>query len=393
LTTGQPVRSSFALALLGTLVACRQTLPTVGLPDTLAAVLTTSDGHLVSVLVELPRPGVEPVVRLAPGGIAVDQGWTLAVLATPNRAGDTETVVMDLGDGRQNDLLLSGPTRFESIDRGGVIVRDDAAVWRIGPAPGDGAVPYPMVPRPGGSATHIGPAGGFGVRVEDGRLELLLPREDGDWTPVIHDVKTLIGSWWFVADRLPPWQRRVVDDRFKQVGLVRPVQGEVTIDGRLDEWRGQKSLAVDKPSQILVGQAGWRGVRDGGMGVAARRRSDGVLVLGVRVRDDAWMPGCDTLTVRLPDREINIDLAGDTIQLGSDWRAVIGRDGASERTVEVGLDGVSQSHGVVAGLMIELLDSDPGEPVTLLATAPWPAAVALGAIALTPAGPERHAPQ
>lgn len=382
------------LALGGTLLAgCPRPSPTGGLPDTLAAVLVTPGGAQISVLVELPRPGVEPIVRLAPGAVAVDLGWANAWLASPLPGGGQQAHLLDLAQDVERRHAFSGPVELLALDQEGARVRADGQVWALGVDGSGRALGTVQSTAPGGSTTHTGPAGGFAARVSDGRLELHVPREDGEWTAVLHDVERLVGAWWFASDELPPWQLRVVDDRFKQVGILRPEAGDATVDGRLDEWRGQRSLRVDGPSQILVGHQGWTGPRDGGMGVAARRTPAGELVLGVRVRDDEWMPGRDTLVVHVGDREIHVGLADRTLQEGPGWRAAVRPDGGWDRAVEILLQDVPGGTRAVSELMVELVDADPGQSATLLATAPWPAAVRLGALALTPEGPSRPAPQ
>lgn len=385
--------AALGLLLGGALVGCREAPPVTGLPDTLSAVLSTTDGRLMSLLVELPRPGVEPIVRLSPGAVAVDRGLVMVWLESVQAGGATQGLVMDLGSGQEHTYPMSGPTQLLSLSREGVIVQDRAGRWQLAAGPEAVAVEHEGPALPGGTTMHAGPAGGFAARVEDGRLELRLPGDSPSWDAIAHDVDAILGCWWFVSGSLPRWQRRVVDDRFKQVGLVRADVGLAVVDGSLAEWRGQQALRVDGPSQILLGQAGWRGVRDGGMGVAARRQDDGSLVLAVRVRDDAWMPGRDLLIVRQHDQEILLSLTVDGLQEGPGWTAVVAPISRSERAVELRLEDGPDKPGPVAGLMVELVDADPGEPTTLLATAPWPAAVALGALALTPDGPDRPAPQ
>ncbi|MCK6507827.1 hypothetical protein L6R53_31420 [Myxococcota bacterium] len=379
--------------LLGLLTACQSPAPAGGLPDTLAAVLATPDGSLVSVLVELPRPGVDPIVRLAPGAVGVDQGWALAWMKSPLASGGAESSLLDLSSETRRMHVFPDGVTLVSLGKEGAIVDAGGTRWRVQP---DGAgirlEPGSLV-APGGSLTHPGPAGGFGARVEGGRLELKVPREDAAWTTVLHDVDRLIGAWWFVEEALAPWQRRVVDDRFKQVGIVRAQPGSATVDGDLAEWRGQLALRVDEPSQLLVGHAGWHGPRDGGMGVAGRRVEDGALVLAVRVRDDAWMAGHDTMVVHTADREIHVPLAATGSYRGPGWLASVARAGWWDRGVELRLEGLPSPGPAVPALMVELFDADPGEPATLLATAPWPAAVTLGELALTPDGPTRPAPR
>lgn len=379
--------------LLGLCSACQGPAPATGLPDTLAAVLSTSEGELVSVLVELPRPGVDPIVRLAPGAVGVDQGWALAWLASPNGAGGAQATLHDLASQtRRMHVFAEAPTLL-SLGKDGAIIGAGERRWQQRP---DGAG-LPLTSQdpvaPGGSLSHPGPAGGFGARVSQGRLELRVPREDADWTTVLHDVDRLIGAWWFVEAALPPWQRRVVDDRFKQVGVIRAEPGSALVDGDLAEWHGQLALRVDEPSQLLVGHAGWRGPRDGGLGVAGRRAEDGALILAVRVRDDEWMAGQDTLVVHTAEREIHVPLAAPGTFRGPGWLAVVDRSGWFDRGVELRLEDLPSQGAAVPALMVELFDADPGQPATLLATAPWPAAVALGELALTPTGPARAAPQ
>lgn len=380
-------------ALLGLSIACRAPPPPSGLPDSLVAVVSTPSGALVSVLVELPRPGVDPIVRMAPGAVAVDQGWAFAWMATPTAAGGAHAELWDLSSQTRRMHAFPGPVTLLSLGQEGAVVGAQGARWQLRADGAGQPLPEDAIVSPGGSLTHRGPAGGFGARVEDGRLELRVPREDADWTTVLHHVDRLIGAWWFVDGALPPWQRRVVDDRFKQVGIVQALPGDATIDGDLGEWHGQLAMRVDEPSQLLMGQAGWHGPRDAGMGVAGRRLPDGALALAVRVRDDHWLAGRDTLVVHTAEREIHVPLVATGSYRGPGWVAAVARDGVWDRAVELRLEDAPGAGVAVSALMVELFDADPGEAATLLATAPWPAAVTLGELAMTPVGPSRPAPQ
>jgi len=375
------------------LVGCRRGQPSTGLPDTLAAVVATPDGQLLSVLVELPRPGVEPIIRLAPGAVALDQGWARAWLAVPGADGRTQVHVVDLASQRERVEDLPGPVRLLSMSRDEVVARTAEGVVRL-----ETGVLRPMAPRrgailPGGNPSHAGPGGGFAARIDNGNLELQLPREDATWTPVLVQVDRLIGCWWIDRSALPPWERRVLDDRFKHVGVLRPEHGEVQVDGDLGEWRGVRSVSVDNPSQILLGQRAWQGERDAGLGVAARWDGPDRLVLAVRVRDDHFLSDQDMLIIRDDDRELRVPMRIGIHPGGPGWFAAVGRRSAFERTVEAAVEDPPMTANGLPALVVQYVDADPGETSTLLSTAPWPAAIAQGSLAVPPPGPARPAPQ
>lgn len=376
------------LALLGT--GCRRPLPEKGLPDALAAVVWLEDGELLSMLVELPRPGVEPTVRLAEGAVAVDKGWARAWLTRDLGQGRTRCTLMDLAGDATWSTEASGPLELWSLDRERAVVRAGDTVLEQPALPGAGARPLAELPGPGGALTHPGPVGGFALRVEQGRLEVRLPRTEGTaaWTALMHGVDHLVGSWWLVSTALPPWQRKVVDDRFKQVGVLHAADEPAVADGRLGEWRGSQALRVDHPSQILQGQASWSGERDGAFGVAARASGDQA-VLAIRVRDNMVNAPYDQLVLRSGRSELFVPLDGHAGETrAGDWAAHRSRRRGWDQAVEVQLPA-----SALGGMVVHLVDSDPGQQPTLMATAPYPALLARGAMALTPEGPSRPPPQ
>ncbi len=379
------------LLLLGLLgPGCRRPLPTGGLPDGLAAVVALSDGQMISVLIELPRPGVEPSVRLSEGAIAFDTGWASAWMVQQGARGQHESVLMDLSDAtRVHRHLLPGPVQLRRLDADGAVVSASNQLLRLSMGSTEGATRLSLDPGPAGETLHPGPAGGFALRVQEGRLELRLPRSDGvRWRPVMHDVDYLVGSWWVLSTTLPPWQRRVVDDRFKQVGVITTADDIAVPDGDLSEWRGQTALGVDHPSQLLTGQGGWRGERDAAFGVAARRGQTGSVV-AVRVRDDIVDAPSDLLVFRTDEQEIIVPLDGHaSTTSGPGWTAVRSERDGWDQYVELHLDEIRPEN-----MVVHFLDSDPGEELTVLATAPYPAMLALGALVLEPEGPARPEPQ
>ncbi len=383
-------RALIPLALVALLVGgCRQPLPSGGLPDALAAVVSHSDGGLMSVLIELPRPGVDPKVRLAEGALAIDQGWARAWVDGAAEDGRVRCELIDLSGARSRELEVYGDVELHRLDRDGAVVRRSGQLLRLPMNVDQRPAPLATDPGPGGQATHKGPAGGFALRVLDGRLDLRLPRTDGTaWSPLLYEVDHLVGSWWIELASLPPWQRRLVDDRFKQVGVVPGLPGSAVADGRLDEWRGDQALPVDDPSQILFGQEGWHGERDASFGVAARHGPDG-FVLAVRVRDDFVVPGEDQLILRTSADELVIPLQGrrEELDLGA-ARVVLADRRGWDQGLEIELHGIELSE-----LVVQLLDADPQQAPTLLATAPYPGLLARGALILEPRGPARPEPQ
>lgn len=399
LLNGRGLGSALLLGGLAlSIAACRTPDTTPGLPDALAVVLDTLAGEQVSLLVSLPRPGVDPVVRLSPGAVAVTQGRVGAYLTAPSVDGRVQVSLLDLYSMERSDALLDGPVRLTSLrpDRAELHSADGQLSLRFGDSVSSDA--HPAGTFDADVLEHPGPGTGFGARIEEERFEIRLPREDGLWAPVLMGVDRIIGLSWIDTSTLPPWQFRVLDDRFKQVRLMTLAPGLARFDGELSEWRDERSLALNHPSQILMGQTGWTGERDGATGIAARRDEQGELVLAARIRDDHWDSDRDGLIVRWGDQEIFVMLGEAGRKEGPGWEAVVRKSRLYERTVEVRvqvggrLDGIALG-GAIPGMMIEHVDGDPHQPVTLLSSAPWPAMLAFGGMVLDAHRPARPAPQ
>lgn len=400
LNRGRPGLVALAAGALSLPLACSPPTPAAGLPDTLSVILRTTDGELLSVLVGLPRPGVDPVVRLSPGALAVEQGRAEIWMSSPAPPGD-ERVEVDLYDLRSKEraaFTLEGTAQLHSFAPGRAIARQGQTWVELTLEASPRIIDQPSPAFVDDVAEHPGPGGGLGARLVDGRFELRLPREDEQWAPLLVDIEHLVGLSWIDSSALPPWQLRVLDDRFKQISLIRLSSGLAVLDGSLKEWQDEQAIAIRHPSQILMGQSSWSGEVDGGMGVAARRDEQGDLLMAFRVRDDHWEAQRDALLVRWGEQEIRVSLEPTGSQAASGWEAEVRQTRPYERTVELRVLAEGRLDSLRAGktipaLMVELVDGDPGQPVTLLSSAPWPAALTLGSLLLEPDGPARPAPQ
>lgn len=380
----RPLRAALALLLAG----CSTARPAHPLPDQLALALVTTDGLPISLLVELPRPGFEPQLRLSPGLVVLEPGRMLCWLG----AGEGGAVEMhELGSGRSLRAELPPGQALRRLAPTGA--------WLEGPE-GPRALGWlgePGVEEPSGElreSSHPGPGGGFALRLEGGNLELRLPREEPRWTAIVQGVERLLAATWIDSARLPPWQRRAVDDRFKQVGIVPVTAGEVVPDGALEEWAGTVALRVGSPAQLLLGQSAWGGERDAGMGLAARQDRQGRLWVGLRIRDDAWTDQ-DALMLRWAGQQRRVPLARVGQESDPSWAFWVARPRWTERTVEILLPGeaLAPLGASVPGLIVELIDVDPGQPASLLSTSPWVGMEPVAARLRLPEGPERGAPQ
>ncbi len=165
-------------------------------------------------------------------------------------------------------------------------------------------------------------------------------------------------------------------------------------DGALEEWEGSAALRVGSPAQLLLGQSAWSGERDAGMGLAARQDRQGRLWVGLRIRDDAWTDQ-DALMLRWSGQQRRVPLARVGQEADPSWAYWVARPRWTERTVEILLPGeaLAPLGASVPGLIVELIDVDPGQPASLLSTSPWVGMEPVAARLRLPEGPERGAPQ
>lgn len=360
--------------IVSLLLACAPSPePVEPLPDRLAAVVALARGGYASVVIDLDRAHASPRVRIAPELLLVGQGWVRAVTLEPSGTSATSIPTIKLLDG-----LRSGAPLIEaSIDPNAAVVAvDQREIWiRSGDETQriDGTGPRAHLPAsapvlPGGELHRDGPGNGFHVRLREQRLELQRPRgEPSSWRPVLRGVDALLGAWWIHSASLPEDELALLDERFKQVGLLLADEGDANLDGSLDEWQDASALPVDQRSQVQSGAEWWSGARDGAFGVAAR--TDGQrLLLALRVRDDHWIEG-DRLEIALGDRLIRVPLgSGADHQEGLSWSSFRNPLQSAEIGVEVAMS--MPGSGGRPRAVAWLVDADPGQGDTRLGTAP-----------------------
>ena len=372
------MRSFLLTLLLGCSPADRRPLP-----DQVVAVVRLERGGYVSLLVELPRPGQYPTIRMSPGVVAAGPRWAHVLHIAELTEGVDRRLELRRIDGIS---LVSLPIHDDpvltSIDESGVHVQVGDNYWWMD---ADRGVVEPSTASavPGGRQAWPGPRDAFSLQLVDDRLEMLLPRSEGRGTPLIHGVDEVLGSWWLRSDDLPQWEREQLERLFKEVGVLTADVGETVADGHLREWRGSRALAVDALSQVIDGEDYWGGPRDGSFGVAVR--NDGSeTVLAVRIRDDVLLRDADRLELHLGARLIDIPLLqadeaalGEGCLEGEGWLACFTAPNMTGLGVEIRLDTPLLITSEALPLVVRYVDHDPGQGSTTLGTSAWPQLVEL----------------
>lgn len=166
-------------------------------------------------------------------------------------------------------------------------VRYRTGAWTLEPTV---AALSPGAPQTG-PWQQLGPGLGFVVTQDADALWLQLPHAQdrillADQVRAVHAVSFL--------DEVPEHP-----EGFRAARMLWAQDGAATVDGELDEWKGQTALVVDSARFLDTPTPSWTGARDAGFGVAARRDGDQIR-LAVRVRDDDVVQGQDTLLLELP---------------------------------------------------------------------------------------------
>lgn len=369
---------------LGLVAGCHARFRTTALPDALVAVARLESGDDVSLLVELPRPGEEPVVRVTPGVVVAGPGFLRSLNIEPVvEAGGRVRQLVEWTDplaapGSEPlaQVLLDASPKVLSVDRDGILLSTGGRAIRLDGRTGTAAPVGDEAPGPGGDLVWPGPRHGFEVRCNGHRLEMLLPRMDPDqaWLPLWNGVDGLLGAWWIALDGGPARVQARLQSIFKVVGRIIARPAAAVVDGDLSEWAADPALPVDDPAHVLEGDKYWSGPRDGGYGVAARRSAKGV-ALAIRIRDD--------VLIDHPDRGDRLDLFYDHHRVripirthpgavsGDGWRAVFTEPRAFGTGLEVELDNLTLEPGRLdLPLVVQYADHDSNQGVTLLGTAP-----------------------
>lgn len=360
------------------------------LPDVVNVLVRLDTGGYASLLVDLHAPRRRPGVRVAMGLISWN-GQDLAEVVPVQHLGPegtrrTDLQVLDLlGEGEVH-VQVAPPGHPEAhlevvlLKERSVVVRAFGPGWErwVEVDTTTGAVaevePVPSTAR----FERYGPDRGFAVYLEDGRLMLSLPHQGDDAAiPLLDEVEGVVAVRWVSTPRLGSGADPALDYRFKMAGTLAARAQQVAVDGDLGEWKGDTALAVGELAQLLAGEAYWQGSRDASFAVATRLTPE-ALCAAVRIRDDQVLPGEDFVVLHVGEREYR-----EILPEGPERRSSEGLDVAFTDRVEFGtgleacVDGSrwKPQEGVVP-FRVLFHDHDPGEGVTIMATAPelpWPA--------------------
>lgn len=344
------------------------------LPELVVFSARTRSGQIVSAMVQLPRPGMDPVVYLAPGAAAIGPGWA-------HRAALEGGVVQLSAPGGTHTSPHGDGARILQLDQEGVVVEDGQGIRRLH---ADGHVEaLDAAPVPGGRAEWRGPFDGFSLRQEGDTLSVVLPRAEGVGTPIVRDVEALLGSWWLRARDLPDWEQQLLRDTFRQIDVFVPEAASARVDGDLREWRSSRAVPVDDASQVIDNPDSWTSDRDASFGVALRIEG-GEARMAIRIRDDDFVPGGDELLVTVDGRGYRIPVPGRgaAMQRGDGWRAVGAWRGYSSVVIELAIDAPGAASWEHAPIVVSYVDADDGEPSATISSAPWPELLSVAAASL-----------
>ena len=133
----------------------------------------------VFLIVDLPRPGEEPVVRFAPGIVAIGPQWSRAMHLVETELHQQKLIDFRSIDGRsQVSMPMGKDWEVWSVDRDGVQIRMGKQHWWMNAVKAEF---QPIVPneQPGGLQHWRGPRSGFSLKLQDaGELALFLPRSE-----------------------------------------------------------------------------------------------------------------------------------------------------------------------------------------------------------------------
>lgn len=221
-----------------------------------------------------------------------------------------------------------------------------------------GVSAVPELPR-----EHPGPGTGFRVALEHGTLRLFLPQEShANGLTLATGVARLIGVYWVRGGTGEADE--VLNRTFRGRARVYALARSVTADGDLMDWPDAAPLVVEARWQLQSGADGWSGPRDGSFSVAAVWNPERICVAG-RVRDDHTV-GEDRLTV-------HIDTVTVTAPLSRTWLGA-----AYEACVPT----MSVRATDRLPFAVAYRDADPGEPTTVLTSAPAVGGAPLGELLL-----------
>jgi hypothetical protein len=169
----------------------------------------------------------------------------------------------------------------------------------------------------------------------------------------------------------------VLQRRVEAAGSVAALAMEAHPDGDLGEWSNETALSVGSAAHISRGLVAWSGARDASFALAAHLTPH-QLCAAVRVRDDQLLPGVDVLTVETELRSFELEIPPEPTVIREEGFVAAFTDQASfgvgvEMCLEPELWTVHDGH---VPFRVLYRDQDPGQELTLLASAPdipWPA--------------------
>jgi hypothetical protein len=162
---------------------------------------------------------------------------------------------------------------------------------------------------------------------------------------------------------------------FRAARLLWAQDGTATVDGELDEWKGQAALVVDGARFLDTPTPSWTGARDAGFGVAARRDGDQIRV-AVRLRDDDVLPGRDALFLELPGQTLELPVGAKgpcDVTLPEGWSCAWADTRREGTAVELGWSRPAGAVGVdrpTMKLVVRYRDVDEDGSTAELSTAP-----------------------
>lgn len=276
-----------------------------GLPRAVALVVERTDGSAVSVYFAVQPNARDRIDVRATDGVVLPGPRGVHALA-------------DAGEGRWRLLeevrsttevlpLPAGPPwTLQRLQTRRAWFAAPGAPDQLCEFPAPRCAPAPTLP-PVLSLRRAGPGGGFRLGLDEGRLAFWPPHlpDSADGEPILEGVRGLLAVRWLEGQPTAA-VLEYLDRSFRGVGRLEAVEGEVKVDGELEEWRTAVPDVVDSPWQAAVRRS-WTGPDDASFSVAARRTPAQLCFAG-RFRDDQLGEG-DELIMQLGESQWTLPLA------------------------------------------------------------------------------------
>ncbi|MDP2317684.1 MAG: hypothetical protein Q8P41_32660 [Pseudomonadota bacterium] len=343
------------------------------MPSELSILAERSDGTPLSLLLGLRRNSRDQLdVRIADGAQVYDGRRVWSIEAGTDGIGVVDRVSGDRvrfsADPSATLLALHQRTVWLRVpgERGATVQACSMKDGRCG------AREAPELPL-----DHPGPGTGFRLALEHGTVRLYLPQEHApEGVTLASGITRLLGVYWVrggtgEADA-------VVNRTFRGRAQVHALARAVTPDGDLTDWPGAAPLVVEAPWQLQSGADGWQGARDGSFSVAATWTAERLCVAG-RIRDDARTAD-DRLTIRIDGVSRTLPVTGATAGASAAETAL--HQGWLGAAYEVCVPSAAVRASDQLPFAVVYTDADPGEPTTVLASAPEADGAPLGELLL-----------